>query len=155
MFLLNLLLALAWVALTGIFTPSNFLAGFVLGYFAVAVGVGKTTSSNYLHRVVTVFTFVAFFLWELIRASIRVAFDIVTPQNYMKPGVIAVPLDVHTDEEITLLANLITLTPGSLTLDISADHRFLFVHEMYIPDVEKARRAIKQKLESRVMRVMR
>jgi multicomponent Na+:H+ antiporter subunit E len=75
----------------------------------------------------------------------------------MRPGVVAIPLDVQTDAEITLLANLITLTPGTLSLDVSTDRRVLYIHVMYIDndDVEAVRRKIKEGFERRVLEVLR
>jgi len=73
----------------------------------------------------------------------------------MRPGIVAVPLDAETDAEITLLANLLTLTPGTLSLDVSADRRFLYVHMMYIEDADVARRQIKDGYERRVLEVLR
>jgi multicomponent Na+:H+ antiporter subunit E len=75
----------------------------------------------------------------------------------MRPGIIAIPLDARTDLEITLLANLITLTPGTLSLDVSADRRVLYVHVMYIDndDIEAVRRSIKDGFERRVLEVLR
>lgn len=101
--------------------------------------------------------FVLFFLWELWVANLRVAFDVLTPPYQMKPGIIAVPLDARTDAEITLLTNLITLTPGTLSLDISTDRRVLYVHTMYIDrgDIDRARRQIKEGFERRVLEVLR
>lgn len=77
--------------------------------------------------------------------------------SYVCPGVVAIPLDARTDAEITLLANLITLTPGSVSLDLSDDKRFLYVHAMYIDggDVEAYRRSIKEGLERRVLELLR
>jgi multicomponent Na+:H+ antiporter subunit E len=73
------------------------------------------------------------------------------------PGVVAIPLDARTDAEIALLANLITLTPGSVTLDISEDRRVLYVHAMYIDggDVDAYRRSVKEGLERRVLELLR
>jgi multicomponent Na+:H+ antiporter subunit E len=73
------------------------------------------------------------------------------------PGVVAIPLDARTDAEITMLANLITLTPGSVSLDLSDDKRFLYVHAMYIDggDVEAYRRSVKEGLERRVLELLR
>ena len=73
----------------------------------------------------------------------------------MKPGIIAIPLEAKTDFEITLLANLITMTPGTLSLDLSEDRRTLYVHAMYIHDPEKIRASIKNDLERRVLEVFR
>jgi multicomponent Na+:H+ antiporter subunit E len=75
----------------------------------------------------------------------------------MRPGVVAIPLDARTDAEITLLANLITLTPGTLSLDVSSDRRMLYIHVMYIDndDLEEVRRKIKAGFERRVLEVLR
>ena len=78
-------------------------------------------------------------------------------ESYVCPGVVAIPLDARTDAEIALLANLITLTPGSVTLDISEDRRVLYVHAMYIDggDVEAYRKSVKEGLERRVLELLR
>jgi multicomponent Na+:H+ antiporter subunit E len=78
-------------------------------------------------------------------------------ESYVCPGVVAIPLDARTDAEIVLLANLITLTPGSVSLDLSEDRRVLYVHAMYIDggDVEAYRRAVKEGLERRVLELLR
>jgi multicomponent Na+:H+ antiporter subunit E len=112
---------------------------------------------NVIAKVPQVVRFALFYLWQLILSNLRVAHDIMTPTHYMRPGVIAILLDAETDIEITLLANLITLTPGTLSLDLSADRRVLYVHTMYIDndDVEEARRQIKEGLERRVLQVLR
>ena len=73
----------------------------------------------------------------------------------MRPGIIAIPLDAKTDVEITLLANMITFTPGSVSLDVSNDRKVLYVYVMYIDDVEEARRRIKEGLERRILAVLR
>ena len=101
--------------------------------------------------------FAVYYLWDLILANLRVAYDVITPPYYMRPGVIAIPLDAKTDVEISMLANLITLTPGTLSLDISPDHRVLYIHAMYIDrdDVEGLRRHIKETLERRILEILR
>ncbi len=78
-------------------------------------------------------------------------------ETYVSPGVVAIPLDARTDAEITLLANLITLTPGSVSLDLSEDRRLLYVHAMYIDggDIETYRRSVKEGLERRVLELLR
>jgi len=79
------------------------------------------------------------------------------PVSYACPGVIAIPLDARTDAEIAMLANLITLTPGSVSLDLSEDRSLLYIHAMYIDggDVEAYRRSIKEGLERRVLELLR
>ena len=155
MFLWHILLALSWAAITGLFTWSNVLAGFILGYLVLFFAQRAVGSSNYFRRIDRVLRFAVFYVWELILANFRVAYDVMTPTHRMRPGVVAIPLDAKTDAEITLLANLITLTPGSVSLDVSSDRRFLYLHAMYIDDVEEFRQSIKNTIERRVLEVLR
>jgi multicomponent Na+:H+ antiporter subunit E len=95
-----------------------------------------------------------FFLWELVLANLRVAFDVLTPRHRMRPGIIAVPLAARSDLEITLFANLISLTPGSLSLDVSDDRRVLYVHATYLEDAEALRARVKRAFERRVVELL-
>jgi multicomponent Na+:H+ antiporter subunit E len=78
-----------------------------------------------------------------------------TPNLYVKPGIIKIPLDVETNVEISLLANLITLTPGTLSIDVSDDKKVLYVHTMYVEDKEKFIREIKDGFEKRILLITR
>jgi multicomponent Na+:H+ antiporter subunit E len=111
--------------------------------------------SSYFKKVRQVAGFSLFFVKELVAANLRVAYDVLTIRHHMKPGVVAIPLDVETDLEITLLANLITLTPGTLSLDVSHDRKVLYVHGMYIEDIHGFRKSIKEGFERRVMELLR
>jgi multicomponent Na+:H+ antiporter subunit E len=88
-------------------------------------------------------------------ANLRVAYEVLTPGYQMRAAIIAIPLDANSDLEITVLANLITLTPGTLSLDVSADRKILYIHAMHVHDVEKFRKEIKVRLERRVMEVFK
>lgn len=155
MFLLNVLLALVWVALTADFTPSNFYVGFILTYLLLGLLQPTLGTSNYFDRVRAIFNFILFFLWELILANLRVAVIVLSPRLRVRPGIVAIYLDAETPIEITLLANLITLTPGSLSLDVSTDRRVLYLHAIDIDDVEQFRQEIKSGFEARILEVMR
>ncbi|MGH7844314.1 MAG: Na+/H+ antiporter subunit E [Candidatus Binatia bacterium] len=155
MFLWHLLIALTWAALTGIFTWSNVLVGFIVGYPILSIAQRSSGSSTYVRRLGYVLRFAVFYIWELILANLRVAYDVMTPTRRMRPGVVAIPLYAKTDVEITMLANLITLTPGSVSLDVSSDRRFLYLHAMYIDDVEEFRESVKNTIERRVLEVLR
>jgi len=151
---LNLLLALLWAAVTGTVTLANLAVGFLIGTGVLAV-VGRAVGDiGYLSRLFRGLGLALFFLWELLVSSFRVAWDVITPRHNMSPAVVAVPLDVSSDAEITLLANLISLTPGTLSLDVSEDKKTLFVHAMYVDDADAFRRSIKHDFERRVRGVM-
>lgn len=154
-FVLNIGLALVWAMLTGLFSPANLLIGFGLGYLILLVSRRALRPTAYFGKVRQVLSFAVFFVWQMILANLRVAADILTPRHYMQPRVIAVPLEVHTDTEITTLSNLISLTPGTLSLDVSTDRRVLYIHAMYAADAEAMRREIKDGLERRVLALLR
>lgn len=155
-FLLNVLLAVVWAAITGLFTGANLLLGFLFGYLIMRSVRPLIGSGRYFGQLWRVFELVLFFIRELVVASVRIAVDVVTPSHHMQPAVIAVPLDVETSGQITFLANLISLTPGTLSLDVSDDRTTLFIHVMYVEDrdVEAERSRVKRTLERRVQRIM-
>ncbi len=72
----------------------------------------------------------------------------------MKPGVIAMPLEARTELEITMVANLISLTPGTLSLDVSDDRKVLYIHAMFLDDEEELRRNLKE-MEYRALELFR
>ncbi|MFC3853735.1 Na+/H+ antiporter subunit E [Salinispirillum marinum] len=154
-FFFNILLALAWIALSGSFTAWNFVFGFTLGYAAIALMQGQVKIlGGYSKRIPRFILFLCFFVKELISANLKVAFDIVTPPLYMQPGVIAFPLEAKTDLEITMVANFISLTPGTLSLDVSNDRRVLYIHAMFAQD-EKSLREELREIERRILDIMR
>ena len=147
MLLLNILLALAWVALTGQLTPINFGFGFVLSYLLLWLARRVAGESIYFRKVWQVVSFAGFFIWQLVLANLRVTYEILTPTHTMRPAVVAVPLDVNRPAAVTLLANLITLTPGTLSLDVAADGKMLYVHAMHVQDANSFRQEIKEGFE--------
>jgi multicomponent Na+:H+ antiporter subunit E len=155
MLLLNILLALVWVALTADFEPTNFIVGFILSYLLLGLLQRTLGTSDYFTRVRSTLVFILFFLWELLLANLRVAVIVLSPRLRVRPGIVAIQLDAVTPGEITLLANLITLTPGTLSLDVSTDRRVLYVHGLNIDDVERFRQEIKRGFEARILEVMR
>jgi multicomponent Na+:H+ antiporter subunit E len=155
MFAGNLLLALVWVAMSGHFEVVNLLLGFVLGYVVLYLLQRVVGSSAYFRKSWLLLRFVGFYALEVVRTNVRVAVDVVAPTSRARPGVVAVPLDARTDVEITLLANLITMTPGSLSIDVADDRSVIYVHSMFLDDPEALRRTIKDDLERRVLELLR
>jgi multicomponent Na+:H+ antiporter subunit E len=80
--------------------------------------------------------FMLVFVRELVVANARVAWEIVTPGLRLEPGIVRVPTDCRTDLETMLLANTITMTPGTLSLEVDTDTRDLYVHSLYVQDRE-------------------
>ena len=151
MLLGSILLALAWAALQGDITLANLLVGYAIGYTILALlAKGGVLPSTFASRTRHAVGLAGFFAWELMLANVRVAIDVLRPRTTIRPAVVAIPLDVTSDGEILLLSMLINITPGSVTIDLSADRRTLYVHVIHMTSVEASRREIKDGFERRV-----
>ena len=111
------------------------------------------TQTTYFGRLFRVFRLFTFFLYELILSSIRVAWDVLTPTHLSQPAIIEMPLDVTSDFEIFLVANLISLTPGTLCLDVDRKRHRLIIHAMFASDPDQLVRELKEGMETKVKRV--
>ncbi|MCZ2077387.1 MAG: Na+/H+ antiporter subunit E [Bryobacteraceae bacterium] len=152
MILANLLLALAWAALTGRFTLESLVMGLAAGHVVLLVlAKGGVLAMAEVSRVERALSLLAYLLWEIFLANVRVALDVVSIQHRMKPGVIRLPLDVTSDGEILLLAAMINITPGSVALGVSDDRKIMYVHVMHVRTPDDARRIIKEGFERRVI----
>ncbi len=154
-FLLNVLLAFAWLAVSGSVSALNLAFGFVLGALALFIVREPYGSGAYLRRLFAIAALALLFLRELAMSAIKVAVTILSPDMKLKPGIFAFPLTVDRDFEITLLANLITLTPGTLSVDVSDDRKTLYVHALDCADPDGARRDIADGFERRILEAFR
>lgn len=101
-------------------------------------------------RPARILRFALFYAWELLLSNLRIAHDILTPRHRFRPGIVRVAVPELTDRQMLVLNNLITMTPGTLSLDFSADRRTMYLHCMYIDDPERLRRDV---LDSFVCRI--
>lgn len=154
-FVINLALAVGWAALFSAFTLPSLATGFAVGYGILWVLSPLFEGSRYCRKLFDLAHLALYFLWELVISSLQVVWDVMTPTQRSQPGIIAVPIDAKTDLEITILANLVSLTPGTLSLDLSNDHKTLYVHAMFVEDPESIRRDIKTGMERRVLEALR
>lgn len=154
LFLLNLLLAVIWAALWGSFTLVQLLVGFHLGFLILWLLQPLLGGpDSYYLRSFRAVRLVLFFLYDLILSSFRVAYDVLTPTDYSNPAILRMPLDVESDIEILLVTNLISLTPGTLSLDVTPDRKTLIVHAMFADDPDEVIRSLKDGMERMVKEV--
>lgn len=148
LFAANLVLALTWAALMGQGTLSALASGFALGFIALWILQPLLGGDRrYFLRVVYGVRLLLLFAWELLVSSLHVAWDVLTPEHRARPALVEVPLDLHSDLGVLLLTNLISLTPGTLSIDVSVDRRRLLVHAMFAEDPDRIRRDIKGGME--------
>ena len=150
LYAINLLMAIVWAAVTGSATLLNLVFGFVLSTFTLGLIREQVNGTGYLSRSVRVAALAWLFFVELAKSAWKVAVMVVSPKVDLKPGIFAYPLTVTRDFEITLLANLITLTPGTLSVDVSDDRKTLYVHAIDCSDPEAARRDIADGFERKI-----
>ena len=152
--LMNLLLTFVWVALTGKLLFVNFVFGFTLAFMIMWV-TERRDHQGYFNRIPKILSFFIYFLYELVKANIEVALHVVRPKFHMKPGIVGIPLTASSNFEITMLANLITLTPGTLSIDVSDDRTVLYVHSIFIGDKQRFIAGIKEGFEKRLLEITR
>ncbi len=155
LFLVNVLLALAWAAVSGTFSLGNLIFGFVLAALALSLIREQVGSVGYFSRLRRVASLAILFLYELVMSAVRVAVLVLKPDMNLKPGIIAYNLKVDRDLEITLLANMITLTPGTLSVDVSADRSTLFIHALDCSNPDQIRHDIADGFERKILEAFR
>ncbi len=137
------------------FTPGNF----TLMFFAVYLPIWLFSyiyDREHFRKLPILLNFIGFFIWEMITANIKIAIDAVTPVIHMTPAIIKLPLEAKSDLEITLLANLLSLTPGTLSIDVSNDRKHLYVHTTYMDEGPRLLKAkIKLGFEKRLLKLTR
>ena len=137
----------ATILLSGTLHLFGYVEGGVPGWLIqiVQLAIGTTLGIRFL----------GFYTVELLLANLRVAVDVLTPRLRSNPGIIGIRLCELTDRQLIVLTNLVTMTPGTLSLDLSEDRRVLFVHVMFLDDPETFRENIKSGLERRILEVTR
>lgn len=152
LFFLNLFLAILWPILNGAYTLSNLAIGFVGGLFLIALAERRYGRLAYYGT-----EFVLYTLWQILISNLRVAWLLLRGQR-IYPGIVDVPLTITSDFEIVLLASVITLTPGTLSVDLGRNRRgeqVLYVHNLKIEGREAFQESIKSGFERRILRLSR
>ncbi len=155
--LYNIFLTAIWGMLTMNLSVGNVIIGFIVSYMSLWFVQRKNKENRYFLFLPRFLAFSFLFFKEVTIGSFKILYDIITPRHYMNPGIIAVPLTAQTDLEITILANAITLTPGTISLAVSDDKSTLYVYSVYLDrdDKQKSIDAIKNGLEKKLLEVLR
>lgn len=145
--------AFGWAAITGAFTLPNLLLGAAFGAIAVYMLGNRRERPLLLRRLKRIGSLSALFVYELILSAFKVAALVMRPDmmSRIAPAIVAFPLRATSDAEITLLANMITLTPGTFSIDVSPDRRFLYVHALECRDRGELVRSIAKGFETKVI----
>lgn len=151
-------LAVTWGLLTADLTPGGLLLGALLGA-AVVFAVRKhfpwdPEPREVLRRLPRAAAYLPFFLKALTVANLQVAWIVIRPRLAIRPGILALRTRHRSEVGVTLLANSITLTPGTLTMDVGPTGDVLYIHVLDIAHLDEAREAIRRDLEQYTLEVL-
>lgn len=156
-FILNLFIAALWLLLQDEITPkfTTFLMGFIVGIGILYAMHRFYGTQFYLRRVFSIIRLMLLFNWELLLSSYSVLKQIMTPNLTITPGIFTYKTELKGDWEITALALLLTLTPGSVVMEVSEEGDLFYIHAM---DMEESKDAVIRsigKFEQAIMEVTR
>ena len=151
---LSALLGVTWMLLVNRFAIGSLVMAVALGTLIPLATTAYWPGRPRLRRPFALIPYVALVIWDVIIANIQVARIILfMPFDQIKSAWISVPVDLSAPEAITLLAGTITMTPGTLTADMTRDGRVLLIHALHAPDPDAVRDQIKSRYESRLKRI--
>lgn len=152
--LLTLLLAVVWILLQNEFSAGMAVFGVILGIIitkATAIWWPERPGSIHLGKM---FSYALLVIWDILVANIQVAWIVLTvPNSRLKPAWVVIPLELKQPEAITVLAGTITLTPGTVSADLSDEGHSLLVHALHTDDPDSVRDEIKERYERRLLEI--
>lgn len=151
--LINFFLAFIWMFLTGSFTTYGFLIGYILGLLVIFMMrrfFRETGTNFYFTRVIKLFKLLLIFSRELVMANFEVLRLVLSPKLEIQPGIFRYETSLKSGWKISLLSMLISLTPGTLVVQVSQDSKILYIHALHMPDKESLKQDIYDNFESNI-----
>ena len=153
--LANIFIAITWMFLQNDYTITSFIFGYFIGVIILFILRRFLSFDFYLRRVWAIIKLIMLFIIELIKANIDVVKTVLSPKLTNQPGIVAVTTKLESDIEITLLAALISLTPGTISMDFSEDSKTIYIHALNVPDKEEMIEDIHNTFERAIKEVTR
>ena len=151
---LTLLLVVVWQMMMNSFSLGNLVLGLILGLIIPIMTAPYWPNRPRLANLPIIIEYIFVVLWDIVVANVVVARIVLFKRNSeMKPNWVTIPLDIRTPEAITVLAGTITMTPGTVSSDLSACGRSLLVHCLDAPDPDAVRDEIKDRYERRLKEI--
>lgn len=148
---LFLLVLVVWLMLTMEWTLANVMLGVVAALLSIAV----SQQTNMARRAYRLVWLSLYFIGEVLIANARLCVAILRPRLQLQPAIVSIPVAELTRQELVALATFVTLTPGTLSIDVSADASTLYIHTFNLGDAQQFRREVKQNIQRRIQEVFR
>lgn len=145
---LSFFMLLLWLLLVNEVNAGQIILGTTLAWVIPYLTQGFWPESTSLRRPDMAVKFVVVVLWDILVANIVLAFRVLGPMRQLQPAFMLMPLNVEQDFTITLLASTISLTPGTVSADLSIDRRYLLIHSLHVTDIDAAIADIKLRYET-------
>lgn len=137
-------LTAVWVTLWESLTWANLLGGLVVAIVVVHLLPAKETDFRIGLNPLAALRLLFYFLWELIKASAQVAWEIITPVNLIDAAVVSVRLRSRAPGIITSVASMVSLTPGTVTLEVDEENSTLYIHVFHLETIEQTRESVRR-----------
>ncbi len=132
-------LTVVWMALWEAFSVANLISGLVVALATVMLVPVKAKGDRIRFHPLAFVKLVVYFSWKLVQAAAIVAWEVITPRDHTRPAVMSVPLHTRSPGIATAVANMVSLTPGTLTIDVDPDTMTLFIHLLHHKSPEAIR----------------
>lgn len=146
--LLTSSIAAVWLLLNNSIAPGQILLGLVLGWAIPRFTLAFWPESVRVYKRLALLRFATVFLYDMLVANLTVARLILAGPRRLRPAFVSVPLDLVDDFAISLLANIICLTPGTVSARLSTDRRHLLVHALDVESPQQLAATIKHRFEA-------
>ena len=153
--LINLIIATLWMFLQDEWSTLTFFGGYLVGILVLTMMRRFLQETFYLITFLNVFRLFAVFIYELFTSSFLVIRQVIRPKVNITPGIFTLKTDLEGDLEITLLALLLSLTPGSVVVEVSEDNKTFYIHALDIPDSMNAVIKSQKNFEKAIKKVTR
>jgi multicomponent K+:H+ antiporter subunit E len=150
---LSLVLILVWLLLANAISPAQVLLGTVLGWAIPLITRGYWPVETKVRRPMTLLRLVATLLYDILIANLTVAWAVLFRWRRLKPGFAEVPVDLRSDVALSLFANTVSLTPGTLSAYLTPDRRTLVVHALDVESTERLATELKTRYETPIREV--
>lgn len=145
---LSVFMLLLWLLLANSTSAGQWVLGAILAWVIPWLAQGFWPESLQLRKPLVLVKFVLVVLWDIVIANLILAVRILGPMNRLQPAFMRVPLDIEHEFTITLFASTISLTPGTVSADLSMDGRYLLVHSLHVTDTDAAIADMKRRYET-------
>ena len=150
---LSAFLLVLWLLLNNSAAPGHLVLGALLGVIIPLFTRRFWPERLGLAQPGLILRFTGRVLWDIIVANFTVARVVLGPLSAVQPAFVRVPLDIHDDFPVTVLASVVSLTPGTVSADIDAERRYLLVHALSVADTEALAHDIKLRYEAPIKEI--